>query len=154
MSELVERRLLELLGHPTESPYGNPIPGLEELAEADERDGVPNLEKSPISQWDTRDHHLRQEVGGIDIVEATAGLPNGKEAVLLVRRLGEELQADAQQLASLLRVGVLPGAQIHAARVGSMVTVRSSKSGGAQELSLPLSAAQHLFVSSDSRPNA
>ena len=27
MSEAVERRLLELLGHPTESPYGNPIPG-------------------------------------------------------------------------------------------------------------------------------
>ena len=31
MSELVERRLIELLGHPTESPYGNPIPGLELL---------------------------------------------------------------------------------------------------------------------------
>ena len=31
MSELVERRLLELLGHPTESPYGNPIPALAEL---------------------------------------------------------------------------------------------------------------------------
>ena len=27
MSETVERRMLELLGHPTESPYGNPIPG-------------------------------------------------------------------------------------------------------------------------------
>src|SRR4051812_18595952 len=33
MSEAVERRLLELLGHPTESPYGNPIPGLDELGE-------------------------------------------------------------------------------------------------------------------------
>src|SRR2546421_8729462 len=31
MSEAVERRVLELLRHPTESPYGNPIPGLEEL---------------------------------------------------------------------------------------------------------------------------
>ncbi len=31
MSEAVERRLLELLDHPTESPYGNPIPGLSEL---------------------------------------------------------------------------------------------------------------------------
>lgn len=30
MSEAVERRVLELLRHPTESPYGNPIPGLEE----------------------------------------------------------------------------------------------------------------------------
>src|SRR5690349_23639046 len=39
MSEAVERRLLELLNHPTESPYGNPIPGLEELGEVDDRDG-------------------------------------------------------------------------------------------------------------------
>src|SRR5277367_1562313 len=34
MSETVERRLLEILGHPTESPYGNPIPGLDELGDA------------------------------------------------------------------------------------------------------------------------
>lgn len=33
MSEAVERRVVELLRHPTESPYGNPIPGLEELGE-------------------------------------------------------------------------------------------------------------------------
>ena len=31
ISEDVERRLVELLHSPTESPYGNPIPGLEEL---------------------------------------------------------------------------------------------------------------------------
>ena len=35
MSETVERRLLEVLGHPTVSPYGNPIPGLDELGEDD-----------------------------------------------------------------------------------------------------------------------
>ena len=33
MSETVERRLLEILDHPTVSPYGNPIPGLAELGE-------------------------------------------------------------------------------------------------------------------------
>src|SRR5438874_7846579 len=33
MSEAVERRLLDVLGHPHESPYGNPIPGLAELGE-------------------------------------------------------------------------------------------------------------------------
>ena len=38
MSEAVERRVLELLRHPTESPYGNPIPGLEELGEKDGAD--------------------------------------------------------------------------------------------------------------------
>ena len=47
MSEAVERRLLELLDHPTESPYGNPIPGLGELGEAkvgeEFMDGVESL---------------------------------------------------------------------------------------------------------------
>src|SRR3954449_6882833 len=31
MSERVERRIFEMLDHPTESPYGNPIPGLAAL---------------------------------------------------------------------------------------------------------------------------
>ena len=35
MSDTVERRLLDVLGHPTVSPYGNPIPGLDELGEED-----------------------------------------------------------------------------------------------------------------------
>ena len=34
MSERVERRIFELLNHPTVSPYGNPIPGLAELGGA------------------------------------------------------------------------------------------------------------------------
>ena len=34
MSEQVELRVLEMLDHPTESPYGNPIPGLAELGDA------------------------------------------------------------------------------------------------------------------------
>ena len=33
VSEHVERRLVQLLEHPTESPYGNPIPSLAELGE-------------------------------------------------------------------------------------------------------------------------
>jgi DtxR family transcriptional regulator, Mn-dependent transcriptional regulator len=40
MSEAVERRLLDILGHPTHSPYGNPIPGLAELGEK-EGDQIP-----------------------------------------------------------------------------------------------------------------
>ncbi len=31
MSERVERRLVEMLGHPETSPYGNAIPGLDEF---------------------------------------------------------------------------------------------------------------------------
>ena len=46
MSEQVERRIFELLDHPTESPYGNPIPGLADLGGKPCRrfsDGVMNL---------------------------------------------------------------------------------------------------------------
>ena len=32
--EGIERRILDLVGHPTHSPFGNPIPGLAELGES------------------------------------------------------------------------------------------------------------------------
>jgi DtxR family transcriptional regulator, iron-dependent repressor len=72
MSEAVERRVLELLRHPMESPYGNPIPGLEEL-------GVtstvgPFLDESMIRLSDL-------ELG-----------PSG--ASVVVRRIGELVQTD------------------------------------------------------------
>ena len=35
MSEAVEQRLLALLDHPRVSPFGNPIPGLDEISSAD-----------------------------------------------------------------------------------------------------------------------
>lgn len=40
MSETVERKVLAMLGHPTQSPYGNPIPGLEELGDTRPRRGL------------------------------------------------------------------------------------------------------------------
>src|SRR5690606_7727914 len=50
MSETVERRLSELPDNPTESPYGNPIPGLDELGQAtpseDFMEGVVPLSKA------------------------------------------------------------------------------------------------------------
>ena len=52
VSEVV--RLLELLDHPTESPYGNPIPGLAERGEDEElpdfMDGVVPLDASVGSE--------------------------------------------------------------------------------------------------------
>ena len=35
ISESVERRLVDLLGHPDHCPHGNPIPGLDELVSED-----------------------------------------------------------------------------------------------------------------------
>jgi DtxR family transcriptional regulator, Mn-dependent transcriptional regulator len=41
ISEGVERRLLELLGHPERCPHGNPIPGLAELAAGSDPEHCP-----------------------------------------------------------------------------------------------------------------
>ena len=48
MSETVERRLVELLDHPTESPYGNPIPGLAELGRVHGRRGVHGRRRAAV----------------------------------------------------------------------------------------------------------
>jgi len=84
MSETVELRILELLGHPTTSPYGNPIPGLAELGDA----------------------------SGDASGEVLVGLDKVATAVpqrVLVRRLGEPLQNDVALMSSLRRAGVTPG---------------------------------------------
>jgi DtxR family Mn-dependent transcriptional regulator len=76
MSEAVERRVVELLRHPTESPYGNPIPGLEELGEQPRGLG----DRGPLGV-----PHLRQEAhGGVEVVVCgpapgpAAGLAHGR----------------------------------------------------------------------------
>ncbi|MFG3252659.1 metal-dependent transcriptional regulator [Streptomyces sp. NPDC048172] len=87
MSEAVERRLLQLLDHPTESPYGNPIPGLEELGEGP-GPGPPPDELVPLST-----------------------LTPGTSAV--VRRIDEPLQTDPRLLRTLRHAGIHPGALVH-----------------------------------------
>src|SRR5680860_538489 len=81
MSEAVERRLLELLDHPTESPYGNPIPGLHELGEAADgeqfMDGV-----EPLNEVATSTEPIR----------------------VLIRRIGEPIQNDESLMSALRRV--------------------------------------------------
>src|SRR5690606_33376234 len=99
MSEAVERRVLELLRHPTESPYGNPIPGLEELGETDGAD--PFLDEGMVSLAD------------LD--------PGNEGKTVVVRRIGEPIQTDAQLMYTLRRAGVQPG---------SVVSVTSSAGAG------------------------
>ena len=84
MSEAVELRLLELLDHPTESPYGNPIPGLPELgADAGETfmEGVQSLDSVVTS---------------------------GQDVLVRIRRISEEVQKDEALMSALRRVGALP----------------------------------------------
>ena len=84
ISEAVERRLIELLDHPTESPYGNPIPGLIELG-GDEGDAF---------------------MDGVEPLTTVAD--SGPDARVRIRRISEEVQKDEVVMSALRRVGALP----------------------------------------------
>lgn len=122
MSETVERRLVELLGHPTESPYGNPIPGLEELGEqAEGEEFMDNVEP------------LDQVVDGL-------GEDDGR---VIIRRISEELQKDEPVMAALRRVGALPDKVVTVGR-GAEGGVLLGSGGETAEVDLEVAA--HLFV--------
>ena len=121
MSEQVERKILDLLGHPTESPYGNPIPGLDELGD------------SPAVAFMTGVVNL------VDRVSTAPGPISGE-----VRRLGEPVQFDPELLAQLKQAGVLPGAHATFSAVGSYVLVEVD--GFENGLELPNEVASHIFI--------
>lgn len=123
MSEQVERKLLELLEHPTHSPYGNPIPGLEGLGDrvpvARFTDGVVNL---------------------VNLVQDTADPVGGT-----VRRLGEPVQYEPELLEQLQSAGVVPGASgMFAARGDYVLATIDGRDEDALEL--PAEVAQHIYV--------
>ena len=121
MSEQVERRLVELLGHPTESPYGNPIPGLDQLGHLPAHafsDDVVGLV-----------HHLNAQGGAI---EGT------------VRRLAEPAQVDPELLEQLRSAGVVPGA--HGRFSFSEGYVLVEMDGVDDALELPVEVAGHVFL--------
>ena len=118
MSETVERRLLELLDHPTESPYGNPIPGLVELGELD----------APESFRD-----------GVESLTSSVGVDSRR---VRVRRISEEMQKDEVLMGALRRAGAMPGQVIAAISTPEGVLLGSS--GETAEI-VP-EAAEHIFV--------
>ena len=73
MSETVERRLVDLLDHPTESPYGNPIPGLAELGEASLRRRRSSSTASSSLVRPGRRRRGRQRAGPPDLRGAAEG---------------------------------------------------------------------------------
>jgi DtxR family transcriptional regulator, Mn-dependent transcriptional regulator len=113
MSDAVERKLVQLLDNPTISPYGNPIPGLDDLAQPPtERVGVavpPSLEIG-LQRLD----ELARRGGG----------------VVEVRRIAEHVQVDADLMADLKAAGVVPGNAVEVraiARFGDPVPVVSAE---------------------------
>ena len=126
MSDAVERKLLGLLGHPTVSPFGNPIPGLEALREDADRAAGGGAESGPPA------------------VLASAATAEGRRVV--VRRISEQLQEDGETLRVLDAMGVRPGVSAVARRVDGGVTL--------DDRPLPPGVAQHLFVTTEERAPA
>jgi DtxR family Mn-dependent transcriptional regulator len=120
MSEQVERKLITMLGHPTESPYGNPIPGLGELGAPDAA-STANL---------------------VNLVDAVR--ESDSEVTARIRRLGEPAQVDPELLLQLKQAGVFPGSTGTFAAAGSYVSVQVD--GFDTGLELPNELAAHIFV--------
>jgi DtxR family Mn-dependent transcriptional regulator len=118
ISEAVERRLVGLLKDPTEDPYGNPIPGLDEL-------GSPARPKaSPL---------------GMAPLDADGGVGDAR----VINRIGEPLQTDERLLAALDKAGIRPGVAVTVQRTDDGVTI----SAGREPVHLSDQDASHVFVS-------
>ena len=122
MSEQVERRVLEMLGHPTESPYGNPIPGLAELGDA------------PASRF----------MDGVTSIVDLA--PKSGEIAVTIRRLAEPVQFEPELLQQLQGAGVMPGASAVVSTLGSYILVQVD--GFPDALELPVEVATHIYAAS------
>jgi DtxR family Mn-dependent transcriptional regulator len=120
MSEAVERRLVELLEHPTESPYGNPIPGLDELGETGAGE---------------------EFMEGVQPLSAVARSADDKVRVR-IRRISEELQKDEALMAALRRIGALPDCEVFVSRGPEGVLVGV----GGETAELAGDEAAHMFV--------
>ena len=96
MSEAVERKLVALLGNPTTSPYGNPIPGLDEL-------GVGEAAAA-----------IEPDLVRLDEVARRGG------GTVEVRRIAEHVQLDPALMAELHKVDAVPGNVVEVAAQARM----------------------------------
>jgi DtxR family Mn-dependent transcriptional regulator len=125
MSDAVELRLLKILDNPTESPYGNPIPGLEEL----QTTGIAS---------DIEDFRI-----GVEPLDQVLDHSTGESVRVLVRRIAEPVQTDDGAMAVLRKAGALPGREVDSTMDADGVLVGSREAGGV----ISDETAGHIFVS-------
>ncbi|WP_086822736.1 metal-dependent transcriptional regulator [Allokutzneria sp. NRRL B-24872] len=117
MSEAVERKLVKLLGNPTTSPYGNPIPGLDKL-------GVG--EPAPPVERDLRRLNDVAKQGG------------GRVEIC---RIAEHVQPDPDLMAELKNAGVVPGKDVEVLASGANKTLTVRGEHGSAELTVDIAHA-------------
>jgi DtxR family Mn-dependent transcriptional regulator len=121
MSEQVELKILGLIKTPAVSPYGNPIPGLEEL-------GI------TLDSVETR----------ADVSLPSKLAESGNASGLVLSRIGEAIQIDPQFLSELRDLGLLPGATVNASHISGRVFL--CLDGQENGLALDHDLAAHIFV--------
>lgn len=128
MSEEAERRIFELLERPVESPYGTPIPGLEEF-------GV-----EPAAPF----------LDGVAALDTIVPEHDGEAVAARIRRFGEPLQADVESLRVLREAGILPDTDVVAhSEVDRIVLRAASGDDSGLEVSLGRPIAAHIYVALD-----
>jgi DtxR family Mn-dependent transcriptional regulator len=135
MSDAVERKLVALLDNPTISPYGNPIPGLDELARPPE-DTIDGANSTPPTLE-----------AGLQRLDEFARRGGGQ---VVVRRIAEHVQVDADLMAELKGAGIVPGHDVAVraiSRFGEAVPVVSDSIGAIEATVAPLIAHAVLVAS-------
>jgi len=123
ISAEVEQKLVGILHEPVASPYGNPIPGLEELGVA----APPAV--TPATS-------LSEAIG-----DRGAG---GARVPAVIERFSEQLQTDPQVLQTLHRAGIEPGTTVMAFTVDGGVAVVPAEGPGCE---ITTEVAAMVFVS-------
>jgi len=117
MSEAVERRIVAMLEKPLVCPHGNPIPGLDDLG-------------LPFNATD-------DQVGLITLSEAGS---RGDDVV--IARISEQIQPDAELMHKLTRAGVRPGKRVHLSETESGLEIWA----GDTRIELDRHVSDHIFV--------
>jgi DtxR family transcriptional regulator, Mn-dependent transcriptional regulator len=134
MSESVERRIYEMLGHPGRCPHGNVIPGLDELVSGQDVPGQAKPDE-PMT----------------DVIRGAAG-----DVQATVTRITEHVQSDLDLMLKLKRAGIQPGREVLLAAVeggvrvhGGVATDGAGRDGAdaVVQADLPAEVAAHVFVS-------
>ncbi|WP_219413405.1 metal-dependent transcriptional regulator [Pseudonocardia nigra] len=116
MSDAVERKLVQLLDNPTISPYGNPIPGLDELTSS------PSVAATAVFAPPVLEVGLQR-------LDEFARRGGGR---VEVRRIAEHVQVDADLMAELKGAGIVPGNDVEVqpiSRFGEPVPVGADGGG-------------------------
>ena len=124
MSDQVEQRILTLIKDPALSPYGNPVPGLNELDDS---------------------YGSTLAAGGSHLLDAIRGTQEQQATIV---RIGEPAQVEPEVLTLLGEAGIAPGRSVRVRPDGDRMVVTGDREGDTA-VSLPQDIASHIFVALD-----